>query len=330
MGGDLAPAATVAGAVQAAQRFGSAVLLVGDEATLTSELQRHGPGHAAVRVVHASQQIGMEEHAADVVRKRRDSSMHVSCRLVRDGQAAAAVSAGNSGAFFGIAMLTLGRLPGVDRPALATLIPSPRGQPTLLLDAGANAEVKPINLVQFALMGSVYVERVLRRASPRVALLSNGEEEEKGPPVVQEAHRLLKAGHLHFVGNVEGRDVPKGTADVVVCDGYAGNVLLKGMEGTAETLLEMVRAELTARRWTTLLAAGLRPAFRRVRRRLDYAEYGGAPLLGLEGVAIVAHGRSNPLAIANAIRVAHEAAQGQVVTALREGLAVTASQGAGG
>jgi glycerol-3-phosphate acyltransferase PlsX len=320
MGGDLAPGATVEGALEASRRLGLEVLLVGDEAVLQRELSVQPRAGSAVRVVHASETIGMAEHAAAVVRRRRDSSMHVACRLVKEGAAAAAVSAGNSGAFFAVAMVTFGRLPGVDRPALATLFPTP-GQPVLLLDVGANAEVKPDHLVQFASMGAVYAREVLGRHQPGVALLSNGEEEQKGPPVVQEAHRRLKQAPLRFVGNVEGKDVPRGAADVVVSDGYAGNVLIKTAEGVAETLLDLVRGELRASWWTTLLAAGLRPAFRRVRRRLDYAEYGGAPLLGVDGLAVVAHGRSNARAIANAIRVAHEGASQNVVAALREGLA---------
>jgi glycerol-3-phosphate acyltransferase PlsX len=181
--------------------------------------------------------------------------------------------------------------------------------------------VKPQQLVQFAHMGSIYAERVLRRHRPSVALLSNGEEEEKGPLVVQEAHRQLKQLDLHFVGNIEGKDVPRGKADVVVSDGFAGNVLIKTAEGVAETLLEIVRTELTSSLRNKVLAAGLRPAFRRVRAKMDYAEYGGAPLLGIQGVAIVAHGRSNATAIANAIRVAREAVDNGVVEAIRDGLA---------
>lgn len=319
MGGDYAPAAAVAGALQAVRRFQIPVLLVGDETALRQELARLGAPNG-LPIVHAAETIGMDEHAATAVRRRRDSSMHACCRLVKEGRAAAAVSAGNSGAFFGVAMFTLGRLPGVDRPALATIFPT-TGAPVLLLDVGANTEVKPQQLVQFALMGSIYVERVLRRARPSVALLSNGEEEEKGPLVVQEAHRQLTQLGLHFVGNIEGKDVPRGKADVVVCDGFAGNVLIKTAEGVAETLLDIMRAELGGTLRNKLLAAGLRPAFRRVRAKMDYAEYGGAPLLGIRGIAIVAHGRSNATAIANAIRVAREAVDNGVVEAIREGVA---------
>lgn len=320
MGGDHAPAATVEGAVVGARRFGLATILVGDAATVERELARHQPLPAGLSVEHAAETIGMDEHAASVVRAKRQSSMHVACRLVKEGRASAAVSAGNSGAFFGVAMFAFGRLPGVDRPALATVFPTGRA-PVLLLDVGANAEVKPLNLVQFALMGSVYANKVLGRAEPAVALLSNGEEEEKGPPVVQEAHQQLKAAPLRFVGNVEGKDVPLGTADVVVADGYAGNVLLKTAEGTAEALLAIIRRELTSSTRNKLLAAGLRPAFRRIRATMDYAEYGGAPLLGLRQVGIIAHGRSNAWAIANALRVADEAVRSGVIAALEEGLA---------
>ncbi len=319
MGGDFAPAAAVEGALDALRRFNTPVLLVGDEAAIGAELARLG-APKGLPIVHAAETIGMDEHAATVVRRRRDSSMHVCCRLVKEGRAAAAVSAGNSGAFFGVAMFSLGRIHGVDRPALATIFPT-AGAPVLLLDVGANTEVKPQQLVQFAVMGSIYVERVLRRRRPSVALLSNGEEEEKGPLVVQEAHQRLAQLGLNFIGNIEGKDVPRGKADVVVCDGFAGNVLIKTAEGVAETMLDLLRTELSSSIRYKLLAAGLRPAFRRVRAKLDYAEYGGAPLLGLQGIAIVAHGRSNANAIANAIRVAQEAVDNGVVEAIREGLA---------
>jgi glycerol-3-phosphate acyltransferase PlsX len=320
MGGDFAPAAAVAGALEARRRFGIPVQLVGDPSAIGAEFTRLGAARDVLPITPATETIGMEEHAATVVRRKRDSSMHVCCRLVKDGQAAAAVSAGNSGAFFGVAMFTLGRLPGVDRPALATIFPT-AGEPVLILDVGANTEVKVQHLVQFALMGSVYAERVLGRLQPAVALLSNGEEAEKGPLVVQEAYQRLKQLPLNFIGNIEGNAVPHGKADVVVCDGYAGNVFLKTAEGVAETLLGIVRSELTSSLFTKVLATGLRPAFRRVRKKLDYAEYGGAPLLGLQGVSIIAHGRSNANAIANAIRVAGEAVDNGVVEAIREGVA---------
>lgn len=325
MGGDFAPAAAVEGALEAMRRFTIPVILVGDEAAISRELTRLGAAGNTVRVVHAAETIGMDEHAAAAVRRRRDSSMHIACRLVKQGEAAAAVSAGNSGAFFAVAMFGFGRLAGVDRPALATIFPT-AGEPVLLLDVGANVEVRPHHLAQFAVMGTVYAERVLHRANPRVALLSNGSEEGKGPPVVQEAYSRLKAAQLNFIGNVEGNDVPRGRADVVVCDGYAGNVLIKTAEGVAETMLAILRTELTRSTTSKLLAAGLRPAFRRVRAKLDYAEYGGAPLLGLGHIAIVAHGRSNARAIANAIRVARAAADGDVVAAVRDGIAALAQE----
>lgn len=316
MGGDHAPEATVSGAIEANRLLGIEVVLVGDEPSLAPLLAARGASSPGVRIVHATEVIGMDEHAAAVVRRKRDSSMHVACRLVKEGKAHAAVSAGNSGAFFAVAMLTLGRLPGVDRPALATVFPTPTF-PALILDVGANAEVKPFHLLQFAQLGSAYAERLLGRPRPRVGLLSNGEEPEKGPIVVQEAHQLLKQSNLNFIGNVEGKDVPAGVADVVVCDGFAGNVLIKTAEGVAETLLKLIRTELTSTMMNRLLAAGLRPAFRRVAAHLDYAAYGGAPLLGLNNVAIIAHGRSSALAIRNAIRVASEASQQDIADLLQ-------------
>ncbi|MCL4545282.1 MAG: phosphate acyltransferase PlsX [Chloroflexi bacterium] len=320
MGGDRAPAVTCEGALEAWRRWQIPVTLVGPEQQLLAELRPRGPIPSGISVVHATEAIGMTEHASEAFRRTRDSSMHVACQLVNEGKAYAAVSAGNSGAFFAVAMFTFGRIKGVDRPALATIFPT-QGQPALILDVGANAEVRPHHLVQFAVLGTVYAKRVLGVAEPRVGLLSNGEEEEKGTPVVQEAHQKLRKTGLNFVGNVEGKDVPRGAADVVVCDGFAGNVLIKTAEGVAETMLGLIRAELTCSLWTKLLAAGLQPSFRRIRTKLDYAEYGGAPLIGLRHVGIVAHGRSNGWAIANALRVASHAVQERVIEAMTTGVA---------
>lgn len=323
MGGDHAPDATVLGARRAVESLGVSVLLVGDEATVRATMARHGISSPYLRVVHAPDAVAMDEHGADAPRRRRQTSMQLVADAVKGGEAVAGVSAGNSGAFFATSLLTLGRLRGIERPALATVFPTRDGV-ALLLDVGANVDNRPRQLLEFGLMGSAYAERILGLARPRVGLLSNGEEPTKGTPAIQEAHRLLQASGLNFIGNVEGKDVPRGAADVVVCDGFAGNVLIKTAEGVAETLVAMIREELTRTPVRKLLAAGLRPAFRALRSRMDYSEYGGAVLLGLRGTMIVAHGRSDARAIASAIRVARDAAARGVTTAIEEGLATLA------
>jgi glycerol-3-phosphate acyltransferase PlsX len=322
MGGDHAPAEVVKGAIQAVRDLGVRVTLVGRQEAIERELAGAAEG---IRVLDAPSVIEMDEHPARAVRSKRDSSIVVGIERVKE-QGGAFVSAGNSGATMAAALLILGRLPGVDRPALATVFPTQHGR-VVLIDVGANTDVRPDWLRQFAVMGSLYAEKVLGINRPRVGLLSNGEEETKGSQLVQEAFPLLAGAGLNFIGNVEGRDIPAGTADVVVTDGFTGNVVIKLAEGIAETLFAMLRAELTAGLTTKLAAAFLRPAFRRVAKNLDYAEYGGAPLLGVRGLAIVAHGRSDARAITAAIRVAKNAIDQQLVAAIQAGLATPAAQG---
>lgn len=305
MGGDHAPAVVVEGAALAARELGRSAILVGDRARIEAELARLGAraGRLPLLVRHASEVIGMDEPPSAILRRKKDSSLRVCLELVREGEAAAAVSAGNSGAFMALGSLVLGRLEGVDRAAIATLLPTRAGW-TVLIDAGANVDCKPHHLVQFAIMGEVYARHVLGVPEPRVGLLTNGTEEGKGNDVTREAHALLKRASLRFLGNVEGRDIYNGSADVIVCDGFVGNVALKTSEGLAEAVRAMMREEVE-RRWQAKLGyVLLRPAFRAFERRVDYAEVGGAPLLGLAGVAIVSHGGSNAKAIKNAIRVA--------------------------
>ncbi|MHB1414561.1 MAG: phosphate acyltransferase PlsX [Chloroflexota bacterium] len=321
VGGDFAPAEAVKGAVEAARQHGLQIALVGPEATVRAELAEHDTAGLALEVVDAPQVVGMDEHPVAAVRQKRRSSLAVGLGLVRDGQAQAFVSAGNSGAVLAASLFVLGRIEGVDRPAICAIYPTLTG-PLLLLDIGANADVRPQYLQQFALLGSVYMEKALGRANPRVALLSNGEEDTKGNLVVQEAHRLLRDSGLNFVGNVEGGDLPTGgKADVVVCDGFVGNVAIKLSEGLSESLFSLIREELSRGVVTKLAPAALRPAFRRVKRRLDYEEYGGAPLLGVKGVVIISHGRSRAKAIRNALRVAAQAAEQRLVETVAEGLA---------
>jgi glycerol-3-phosphate acyltransferase PlsX len=316
MGGDHAPAEPVAGAVAAAREYGVEVALVGRTAAIEAELAKHDTANLTLPIVEAPDVIEMDEHPANAARRKPNSSINLALRQVREGHAAAMLSAGNSGAVMAAALFVLGRVPGIERPAIGALLPTGQGR-VLLIDAGANTDPKPQQMLQFGQMGAIFMERVQGVRNPRVGLLANGEEESKGNQLVQETYPLLKASGLNFIGNIEGKDLPAGLADVVVTDGYTGNVALKLTEGVASFLLGMVRTELTASPLTKLLAAGLRPAFARVRARLDYREVGGAPLLGVDGVTVIAHGRSDARAIQNAIRACKEAVDGGALDAIR-------------
>jgi glycerol-3-phosphate acyltransferase PlsX len=306
MGGDVGPAVTVEGALAAARDHRLEVILVGDRAAIERELERHrGAGPLPVTVRHASQVVEMGEHPSHALRRKRDSSMRVAAELVRDGEASAFVSAGNTGAAMAIAMFTLGVLPGVDRPAIAVVLPNLQAR-TVLLDVGANVDPKPWHLAQYAFMGHVYARHILGVPAPRVGLLSVGEEEGKGNELVREVFKLLEGTPLNFLGNVEGRDIYNGHADVVVTDGFTGNVALKISESLADMMVHLLREELTRTPWSKLGALLVRPAFRRFWRRVDYNEMGGAPLLGINGACIISHGASPPRAVKNAIRVAAE------------------------
>jgi glycerol-3-phosphate acyltransferase PlsX len=330
MGGDHAPGETVAGAVQAAREYGIGVHLVGREDAIRAELAKHDTTGLDLPIRHTDEIIPMDEHdPAAAARSKRNSSMALALQLVKDGEAVGAVSAGNSGAMMAASLFTLKRLRGVDRPALGGILPTRHGV-TLVIDMGANTDCKPEYLVQFALMGSLYMERIFSVRSPRIGLLSNGEEEGKGDQLVQEAHELLKQSAatlgLNFIGNVEGRDIPADSADVVVCDGFVGNVVLKLSEGLAESLIGLLREQMTSNLPSKLAAAVLRPGLRKVFGRLDYAEYGGVPLLGVNGSAIIAHGRSNAKAIKNALRVARQTSDTNVAGAIADGLAKLGSK----
>ncbi|MEW6325325.1 MAG: phosphate acyltransferase PlsX [Nitrospirota bacterium] len=317
MGGDNAPAAIVDGALLACRELGIAITLVGDEYLLREELSRRPDAdRLPLTIHHASQRVAMDEQPSQVVRRKRDSSIWVATELVKKGQAAAVVSAGNTGASMATALFLLGQVRGVERPAIATLLPTLFG-PCLLLDVGANVDCKPHHLLQFAIMGHIYVEGLLGRPSPKLGLLSIGEEETKGNELTKEAFKLLKESSLNFIGNVEGRDIYAGGADVVVCDGFIGNVALKVSEGLASTILKLLRREIAAARWGKLGYLLLRPAFSRFQKRVDYAEYGGAPLLGVNGVSIICHGRSSARAIRNAVRVAQECVQQELHIKIR-------------
>jgi phosphate acyltransferase len=325
MGGDLAPAAAVEGAVRAARAWGYEVQLVGREADVRGALagQSLGGVEQLLEIVDAPEVIGMAEHPAAAVRAKRRSSMAVGIERVKSGQADCFVSAGNTGGVLATALLGLRRIPGIasERPALAAIVPTLSGA-CVLLDVGANADAKPEWLAEFALMGSIYAQIALDKPRPTVATLSNGTEEGKGNAVLAEAVSLIGALPIDYVGHVEGNDVTAGAADVVVVDGFAGNIFLKGAEGVVATMTELIRRELMASLPRKLLAAGLRPAFRSLRRRLSYDEYGGVPLLGVNGVVIVAHGRSTPYALQNAIRAGAHCVELGLVDRIARGLAV--------
>ena len=323
MGGDKSPGEVIKGAVQAARAYNVGVYLVGNETTIQAELAKHDISGLDLPIVHTDEIIEMDEHPAAAVRRKKNASMILALQLVRDGKALGAVSAGNSGAMLAASLFTLKRIPGVDRPALGGVFPTKNGV-CLVIDMGANTDCKPEYLQQFALMGSVYIERIFNVRNPRVGLLANGEEEGKGNQQVIEAHKLLKESartmNLNFIGNIEGHDIPSGNVDIVVCDGFVGNVALKLGEGIGETILNLLKEEMASSLVKKLAAAILKPGLRKVFKRLDYAEYGGVPLLGINGAAIVAHGRSNAKAIQNAIRVAKQTAETEVATAIADGL----------
>jgi glycerol-3-phosphate acyltransferase PlsX len=320
MGGDRAPGVVVEGAVQAARAYGLPIVLVGRPAAVEAELARHNTTGLDLEIVATDEVIAMHEHAARALRQKPRASLKLAVDLVAEGRAAAAYSAGNSGAVMAAALFALHRLPGIERPAFGSPIPTTKGT-SFLIDMGANVECKPSYLVQFAAMGVAYMRLACGLANPSVGLLSNGEEEGKGPPLVQEAYRLLAASGLNFKGNVEGKDVFAGLVDVVAADGFAGNVLLKTAEGTGAIIFDMLRAELGRSLRTKLGAALARPAVRAVHRRLDFEEYGGAPVLGVNGVVLTGHGRSGSKAIRNGLRVASEMARHDLAGAVARELA---------
>ncbi len=317
MGGDNAPAAIVQGAVWAARDLGVRVALVGPKDAIEAELAKHKPTPDGVTVVHAPEVIGMDEEAARAARDKKESSIVVGIRLVKSGEAAAFVSAGNTGAVMAASIFYLNRIRGIERPSLAGLLPL-SGKLTALLDVGANADAKPEYMVQWAQMGAAYMERVWKRKNPTVALLNIGEEDSKGSALAQEAFALLKASNVNFIGNLEGRDVPFAKADVVVTDGFTGNVVVKTMEGMADYVMGEIRTAIKSRPWYIAAGALLVPAFGQVRKKTDYREYGAGPLLGVNGLVFVGHGRSDAKAIYSALRVAREAARSGMLEAVRE------------
>jgi glycerol-3-phosphate acyltransferase PlsX len=329
MGGDNAPAAPVGAAIEVSAQ-GLGVLLAGDRDRLEDELARQGASSREhIEIVHAPDQVAGDEDGARAVRAKPDSSIAVTCRLVGEGRAAAAVSAGNTGAMLAAATLFMRRIPGIMRPAIAVVLPVSGGKPVVLLDAGASADMRPEHYPQLAMMGRIFSRDVLGVETPEVGLLSIGEEEGKGSADVQAAFDLLR-GSEGFVGNVEGRDIPAGTVDVVVTDGFTGNVVLKTAEGVASMLMSEIRESVLQTLPGRVGGMLVRPSLRRLRDRIDPEQYGGAVLLGVRGVAVIGHGNSTSVGIANAVRVAARGAREDLVAHFASALAGEAPEGSRG
>ena len=301
MGGDFGPSVVVPGAVDAARYTDTEVILVGDEDQIRAELRKMAADAPKVRIVHCTQVAGMKDKPSDVLRRKKDSSIHVACQLVRDGEADGLISAGNSGATVACGMFILGRIPGVERPALASII-RVHGLPTVLVDVGANVDCRPFHLFQFGLMADVMTKDILQIKKPRIGILSIGEEEGKGNIQVKEAFELFKLSNVNFIGNIEGRDIYTDIVDIVVCDGFVGNVALKLSEGLAQSLVRAFKSILQEGFLAKAATLLIRKSLKNFVKDLDYAEYGGAPLLGLQGAVLVCHGASSKRAIGNAVR----------------------------
>lgn len=317
MGGDNAPKEVVKGVVDAVNEFGAQIILTGDEELLRKELSNYDYPKENIEIIHCSEVVSNEDKPATAIRKKKDSSMVVAINEVKEKRADAVVSAGNTGALLAGGIFILKRIAGIDRPALCTCIPTEKGM-SVLLDAGANADCKPVNLKDFAVMGSLYSEKVLGVDSPKVAIVNVGIEEGKGNELTKESYKLLKETPLNFIGNVEAREISSGYCDVIVCDGFNGNIILKLMEGVAASVFNMLKEVFFANLMNKLAAAVLKKDLKSMKNRLDYAEYGGAPLIGVNGGLIKAHGSSNAKAFKNAIRQADLFAKGNVVEEIKK------------
>lgn len=326
MGGDHAPGAVVEGALDSLRESGVRLALVGPQEVLERELEGHGADSSRLEIVHAEEVVDMDDPPITPIRRKRKSSIRICAQLVRDGEAQALVSAGNTGATMISAKMVIGTIVGVDRPALASMLPNRAGGRTVLLDVGANVGARPAHLRQFAVMGHFYAQELLGTPSPRVGLLSVGEEAAKGTELTKHVFRVLEGAGLNFIGNVEGRSVFDGSVDVVVCDGFVGNAILKASESVAEMMTGMLREELSRSLASKVGSLLSRKAFRNLRRRTDYSETGGAPLLGLNGGCFVGHGRSNSVAIKNSILQAAEFCESEVHFKIRDKVAELHSQ----
>ncbi|PCI27109.1 MAG: phosphate--acyl-ACP acyltransferase [SAR324 cluster bacterium] len=318
MGGDLYPQNPIHGAIKAVNEKNIDVVLVGDESCIKKELDRHSFDSKKVEIVHATQVIAMDEPIASAMRSKRDSSMRVCFNLHKKKEVSGVVSAGSSGAMLAIGRFVLKTIPGIDRPCISALLPSIKDKKVLLVDAGANMDCSPQNLFQFAILGDVYMRHILSVENPAIGLLNIGSEEGKGDERSKHAYSLLKDSSLNFTGNIEGKDFFKGNSDVVVTDGFAGNVLLKSVQGAASYIKAVLEEEIKRSKRSLLGALLMKPAFRGLKKRSDYAEFGGAPLLGLRGNAIVCHGGSNPEALLFGINFAHWAAEAHLVERMEE------------
>ncbi|GBR74869.1 phosphate acyltransferase [Candidatus Termititenax aidoneus] len=317
MGGDYAPAEVVKGAVAAAKDENLTVVLVGDQAKVGLELKKY-PKKSNIETVHASEDIAMSEHPVEAVRVKKDASINVCMRLLKEGKADAVVSAGNTGAVMASALFGLGRMKGIERPAICSVFPTVKGH-TVLLDIGANADCRPSHLVQFAYMGKAYIEKVIGVENPRVGLLNIGEEDEKGCELTATANKMLRlerANGLNFTGNVEGKDVLENVVDVLVCDGFVGNVVLKFGEGMVFSLTKLIRQNLSFLGWLGLLF--MLGSLFKIKNRIDYKKYGGAPLLGVNGVVIITHGRAKAETIKNSITAAAKAVKQNLIETIRQ------------
>jgi len=312
MGGDHGPAVTVKGAVAAVNEYGVHMILTGDEVKLRTELNKYNFPTASIEIIHCTESIENEDKPVAAIRKKKDSSMVVALNLVKAGKADAVISAGNTGALLAGGLFVLGRIPGIDRPALAPVFPTSKGV-SVLIDGGANADCKPRNFLEFGLMGSIYAEKALQIGKPRVCVVNIGIEEGKGNDITKEAYQTCKKAPYNFIGNVEARDIPAGYADVIICDGFTGNVILKLTEGVAGVIFKILKEELTKNPIRKLGALILKSGLSGFKKRFDYTEYGGAPFLGVQGILIKAHGSSDANAIKNAIRQARILIENRVI-----------------
>ncbi len=316
MGGDLAPLEPILGALEALKTISSEIVFIGDEVKIKEVLKTQTYDESRISIIHTTEVIENEDKPVKAIKAKKDSSMVVGFKLLKDKEIDCFLSAGNTGALLAGGLLKVGRIKGIDRPALCSVYPTSKGI-SVLIDAGANADCKPRNLYEFAVMGNIYAERILGIKSPRVGLANIGVEEGKGNSLVVDTYPLLKASELNFIGNAEVRDVPEGVCDVIVCDGFTGNVLLKVSEGVAKSFTGMLKEEIIKSKWMSLGAMLIKPAFGALKKKMDYAEYGGAPLLGVEGLLVKAHGSSNRKAFMNAVKYAQKCLDEDVVEQIR-------------
>lgn len=320
MGGDKAPYEILTGSIQALREINSKIVLIGDEKIIKSDLNNYRVDYTKIDIVHTSQIITNEDRPVQAIKKKKDSSMVMGFQLLKNKEADAFISAGNTGALLAGSLLRIGRIKGIDRPALAPIYPTTKGF-SLLIDAGANTECKPRNLQEFAIMGSIYLKSVLNISNPRIGLVSNGSEEGKGSKLVKDTYNILKNSNLNFVGNVEARDIPAGACDVIVCDGFVGNVILKLTEGVASSITTTLKDEITKNSIRKIATLLLKNGFKEFKKRLDYTEYGGAPFLGVKHPVIKAHGSSNAKAIKNAVKYSEVFTKNKVIESIEEEIA---------